>query len=176
MTRKFVTCLNSILLQNNPQNIYTRKELVMTEKKISNFHTSFYIPKIQKLVFHIPHVQILGTNHCDKSCWTAFKLRESFQDALCCRDYAERLVASFPHQIQSEYYGGNISVSIEVIALEHFSELFKTGINASTKSCPRHAVFHTFSVRWYQTRFCHYYCTQKAFDCTAKIKKYWGHH
>ena len=52
-----------------------------------------------------------------------FILRELFQDVLCHRDYAERLVASFINQIQSEYYGGNIFVSIEVIALEHFSEL-----------------------------------------------------
>ena len=53
----------------------------------------------------------------------AFKLRESFQDVLCCRDYAERVVASFANQIQSKYYGGNRSVYIEVIALEHFSAL-----------------------------------------------------
>ena len=52
-----------------------------------------------------------------------FKLRESFQDVLCRRDYAERLVAIFAQQIQSEYYGANRSVSIEDIALEHFSAL-----------------------------------------------------
>ena len=82
-----------------PTRIYTRKEIVMMEKTISNFHTNFYIQKVQKLEFHLPHVQILGTNHCEDSCWTAFKLHESFQDALCCRDYAERLVASFPYKI-----------------------------------------------------------------------------
>ena len=32
-------------------------------------------------------------------------------------------------------------MSIEVIALEHFSALPETGINSSTKSCLRHAVF-----------------------------------
>ena len=32
-----------------PINIYTRKELVMMETKISNFHTSFHILAIQKL-------------------------------------------------------------------------------------------------------------------------------
>ena len=42
---------------------------------------------------------------------------------LCRRDFADRLVASFSHQIQSEYYGVNRSVSIEGITLEHFSEL-----------------------------------------------------
>ena len=56
--------------------IYTRKDLVMMETNISNFHTSFYIPEIQKLAFHIPHVKILGMNHCDDSCRTVFKRRK----------------------------------------------------------------------------------------------------
>ena len=84
----------------------------MMKKNISNFHTSFYIPEIQKLAFHIPHVQILGTNNCGDSRPPLFKRRESFQDVLCCRDYAERVVASFYHQTQPEYYGGNRFVSI----------------------------------------------------------------
>ena len=62
---------------------------------------------------------------------TDFKQRELFQDVLCRRDYAERVFYSFYHQIQSEYYGGNISVSIEVIVLEHFSELPKEYINSA---------------------------------------------
>ena len=63
---------------------------------------------------------------------------------LCRRDYSERVVASFPHQIQSEYYGGNRTVSIKGITLEHFSALPQTEINSSTKACPRHAEFHYF--------------------------------
>ena len=54
---------------------------------------------------------------------TAFKRCELFQDGLCRCDYAERLVAIFGNQIQSEYYGGTISVSIEGIELENFSAL-----------------------------------------------------
>ena len=56
--------------------IYTRKELVMMETTISNFCKSFYIPEIQKLAFHIPHVQIMGTNHCGDSRQNAFKHSE----------------------------------------------------------------------------------------------------
>ena len=63
---------------------------------------------------------------------------------LCRCDYSERIVASFAHQIKSEYYGGTTPMSIEGIALEHFSELPQTEIKASTKSCTRHAVFHYF--------------------------------
>ena len=82
------------------------------ETTISNFHTSFYIPAIQKLAFHIPHVQILGMNHFGDSCQTTIKCRKSFQDVLCRRDYDDRLLARFAYQIQSEYYGGNIYVSM----------------------------------------------------------------
>ena len=73
----------------------------MMEKTISNVNTRFFIPAIQKLAFHITCIQILGTNHCDESRRTSFKRRESFQDVLCFRGYAERVVASFPNQIQS---------------------------------------------------------------------------
>ena len=66
--------------------IYTRNELVMMETKISNFHTNFYVPVIQKLAFHLPHVQILDTNHCGDSRRTEFKRQKSFQYVLCCRD------------------------------------------------------------------------------------------
>ena len=79
--------------------IYTRKELVIMETTIYHFHTSLYIPAIQKLTFHLPQVRILGTNHCDEMRLTDFKRRELFQDIIYCRDYTERLVASFSHQI-----------------------------------------------------------------------------
>ena len=75
---------------------------------------------------------------------TAFKRRELFQDVIFRRDYAERVVASFANQIQSEYYGVNISVSIEGIALEHFSAAPQSDINSSSLPCPWHAVFHSF--------------------------------
>ena len=63
---------------------------------------------------------------------------------ICRRDYAERIVASFSNQIQSEYYGGNRYVSIEGIALENFSSAPQSDIISSSLPCPRHAVFHSF--------------------------------
>ena len=71
------------------------------ETTISGFRTSFYIPAIQKLAFHLPHVRILGTNHCGAMQRTAFKHCELLQVVLCRCDYAERVVASFAYQIQS---------------------------------------------------------------------------
>ena len=63
---------------------------------------------------------------------------------ICHTDYAERVVASFSHQIQSEYYIRNRSVSIEVIELARCSALPEIVINSSTTSCPCHALFHSF--------------------------------
>ena len=112
------------------------------ETTIFYFDTSFYIPAIKKLSFHLPHVCILGTNHCGEMQRTALKRCEIFQDVLCRCDCAERVVDSFSNQIQSEYYGGNRSVSIKSIALEHFSAAPQEDINSTTPSRPRHAVFH----------------------------------
>ena len=89
-------------------------------------------------------MRILRTNHCGELRQTAFKQRALFQDVLCCRDYAERVLASFANQIQSEYYGGNRSVSIEGIALENFSAPLHTDINSTTLSSQWHIVFNCF--------------------------------
>ena len=63
---------------------------------------------------------------------------------LCFHDSSKRTIGSFPHQTQLLYYGGNISVSIERIALEIFSGLPNTGIKTSMKSCQRNAVVYSF--------------------------------
>ena len=81
------------------------------------------------MAFHLPHVRIHGKNHWGEMRCTSFKRRELFQDVLCCHEYAERVVASFDNKIQSKYYGGNIYVYIEDIALEHCSSVPKTDIN-----------------------------------------------
>ena len=70
---------------------------------------------------------------------TTFKRCELFQDILCRLDYDERVVVSFDNQIQSEYYGVNVSVFIEVIELEHFSSFtkgrYKFNYTIMSKSC-----------------------------------------
>ena len=70
-----------------------------TETTISNYHTSFYITEIQKLAFHIKKLKILVTTHCGDTRRTVFKRHELFQDVLCHRDYAERVVFIFAHKI-----------------------------------------------------------------------------
>ena len=93
----------------------------MMEKSIVDFHQKFYIPAIYKLSLNLPHVKIILNNHCGNTLIEAFMCHSTYQYVFWHRYYAERVVASFTQQIQSEYYDGNIYVSIEGIALEHFS-------------------------------------------------------
>ena len=96
------------------------------ETSIADFHTSLYIPEIKKLEFHLPHVSILGTNFCGNIRHEAFTRCIENQYVLCCSVYYDRLIASFSHKIQSKYYVGDLSVSIEEIELENFSATTQT--------------------------------------------------
>ena len=107
------------------QKKYIRKELVIMDSSILDFHRDFYIPAIHKLEFHLTHVRVIGTHHCGITLREEFNCRSDLQDMLCRHDYTEHVVASFPYQIQFEYYGGNRSVSIEVIALEHLCTTYQ---------------------------------------------------
>ena len=105
-----------------PGKVYTQKEILILENLISEFHDKYYTPAIQKLGFHFPHVIILGTHNCSKERRETLKRMIKQHDILCQSDYAERILSSFDHQIQSEYSDGNRSVSIEGIALENFGD------------------------------------------------------
>ena len=57
------------------------------------------------------------------------------------------MISSFPHQIQSEYYGGNRSVSIEGIVLFHFSALQQPVTFLYSGDFPWHAGFDSFLMK-----------------------------
>ena len=110
------------------------------ETSIADFHTSLYIPAMQKLVFHIPHVRILGNNYFGNTHHETLKRRRENQHVLCHCDYAERVVASFAHQIQYEHYGGNLYVFVGGIALENFSAPQQTETATPKQALTHHAV------------------------------------
>ena len=66
------------------------------------FLQDFYIPKIQKLTFHLPHVRIIGKHHFGNMRQKELKRRSYLQDILCRCDSVERVVSRFAHQIQYE--------------------------------------------------------------------------
>ena len=69
--------------------LYTKNYLVLLETSILDFHEKYNTPEIQKLVFYLPHVRILGTHNNDKEL--------SFQE----------------FQIQSKQHGFNAGVIMQ---------------------------------------------------------------
>ena len=72
-TRKYVTCVTKNLHQINLQKYTPEKNQVMMETIVSVLRTILYIRAIQQLAFYLPHVRILGTNHCGEMQRTALK-------------------------------------------------------------------------------------------------------
>ena len=111
---------------------------MLLETSLTEFHGKLYIPPIQKLAFYFPRVNIIGTHHYRKELLDALKLQDKLHDVLFWCGYAEWVVYSFAHQIQSEYYGGNIYVSIEGISLE----IFSASHHSSTLLVSDHGLLH----------------------------------
>ena len=116
----------------------------MTETSIVDFHKSFYITAIQKHALNLTQILIIATHHCGNTRQEALNCCSSYQDVLCSWDDSDFVVASFAHQIKSEYHGGNRSVSIECIALENFSTTYQETSFPYLLSCKHHAVFHYY--------------------------------
>ena len=90
------------------------------------------------------HLHILGTHHCVNLRQESFKSYADLHGVFCRQYYSECVVASLSHQIQSEYYIGNIYVSIEGYYLDHFSASYQETALSISHSCKHHAVFQSF--------------------------------
>ena len=96
------------------------KQLVLIEETISQFHNNYYKPAIMKLAFHLPHVKLLGKHHCAAQRKAAFVQRGANMDITLRRDYAERCVERHAIELQCQHFGGNRSLSMEGMAVQHF--------------------------------------------------------
>ena len=133
---------NCLCLQDpatmSPGKLYTIKNLAVVENIYCLFSRKFQYSINKKLEFHLPHVHILGTHYRGNTHQEAFKSCRANWYVLCQFDYAEKVVSSFTHPVQSKYYGGNWSISIEGISLEHFSAPTQT----ETAETPHHTHTH----------------------------------
>ena len=60
----------------------------MKSCSILDFHSEYYIPEIEILVFHYPHVYIFGRNKCEGKQHDIFVSQQNKFDCKCTRDYA----------------------------------------------------------------------------------------
>ena len=76
--------------------------------------------KLKKNDFHLPHVNILGTNNCGEKRGEAFERRHMLMDIKRPHDYAEHISFKIFNKIIYDHYGSNRSFSKEGTALDHF--------------------------------------------------------
>ena len=67
----------------------------MMETSIVDFHKRFYIPAMQKLLFHLSHVNIIVTRHCGNTLQEAFKFRADYLDVFCRLYFVEPCSSQF---------------------------------------------------------------------------------
>jgi hypothetical protein len=96
-----------------------QKLLSLVGVPIGTFIEDFYLPALEKHACHAPHVQILGNNHCGKLRQEQFLKTPGWVKTK--RDCAERLLATFNMEIQSDHFGNGRSLSIEGSSVKFFS-------------------------------------------------------
>ena len=90
--------------------------LTMIEVSIGNVMCDFYLPSLQKFVYHIHNVKIIFKSFCGVKRRNAFICKPG--NLLNIRDYAERLSAHFDLEIQSDYFGNGISLYSDPVVLK----------------------------------------------------------
>ena len=71
-------------------NIYTNMGLAFIEDPIHKFLKDYYIPAIEKLGFHLYHVQIIGKKECGETRKYPTKPRQKYGNIRVVKDYAEK--------------------------------------------------------------------------------------
>ena len=102
-----------------------------------------YIPAIQKLALHFIYIHILELMTMAiraKRHSTIVQITNIFMPLILYRTCSSH----FSHQIQSECYGGNRSVSIEGIVFKHFSAIDQRTELSYFYSRTIHGVFYSF--------------------------------
>ena len=84
----------------------------------------------------------------------------SYQDVKIFCDYADHAVESFSNKNQSEYYVGNILISIEVIELDRYCVQHHLVLKSMYANTTSHAVFHSvlFNDRKYDAATTYSHC------------------
>jgi hypothetical protein len=102
--------------------VSSRKLLSVMCRPIGTFVANYCLPALERYACHQPHVQILGKQHCGKLRKEQFNKTPGMVKTK--RDYgAERLLAKFKVEIQSDHFGNGRTLSIEGSSVELYSRL-----------------------------------------------------
>ena len=102
---------------------------LLHEEVIVVFNGFFYIPKIEKLSFHLAHVRILGSMEYRKTINDCFHDNALKNKIKSKKYYAEKISETTGIEIQSQHWGGNRQFSMEGITVEYFPNSIYHGSN-----------------------------------------------
>ena len=97
------------------------------EEPIHNFHKYYYIPTIDRLVFHLAHVHILGKNECISTIKEATRSHQKYRYIKLGKYYPKKYSDSTSLQIQSQHWGDEHQLSLEGVDLDHFHNFIIVG-------------------------------------------------
>ena len=96
---------------NKPVKLSRRNILTLNELSIGRFMKLYYLPTLDKYMYHIFYGHVLSKNICSKM--RNERCLSILGDILSMRDYAERLSLYFNLEAQSDHFGNDRSLSIE---------------------------------------------------------------
>ena len=105
---------------NKHVNLSRRKILTLKELSIWRFMKLYYLPALEKYLYHIFYVNVLSKNICGKM--RNKRCLSIPGDVLSVRDYAERLSAHFNLEIQSDHFGKGRFLTIEGCNIQYIDE------------------------------------------------------
>ena len=70
--------------------IYTNKVLAFIEETIYKFIKYYYIPEIEKIAFHLAHIQIIGKDKCGVTIKDAMKSHHPQKEIRVRKQYTEK--------------------------------------------------------------------------------------
>jgi hypothetical protein len=98
--------------------VRTRKHLTLLTRSIGTFMKEYYLKTLEIYAYHLSLVHILSKKACGEMRRLLF---ESMPGSVrTIRDYAERLLAIFDQEAQSEHFGNGRSLSMEGSAVVSF--------------------------------------------------------
>ena len=103
-------------------NVATRKSFVLGSFRIWIFIRNITLHVLKILDFYLPHVYILGVNHCAGKWNEMFVIRNNKFDWKFTHDYAE-IYKFLSEQVHLKYFSGCKSISMAGILLEHLQKL-----------------------------------------------------
>ena len=118
--KTYPSCTNIENSENGK--VSTRKSIVLKSCSILDLHSEYYIPAIEKLAVHLPHVYILGVNNFSSKRNDIFVSKHNIFDHKCTRDYAERCQV-LSEQVDSRYFSVWKFIYMEGFALDQFFKL-----------------------------------------------------